>query len=231
MKKNVFSRLFQKRKSEYDEEGHDGYDWYEGQTRWPMTRIVEVAFAIISVLVWGIILFRIFSSGNAEYEKMILLNEAAAEHYPAQVQRIHSSTEGQEDGNVMIYYPVYLEETENLQFTARVNTRNLIPGSGEEGYLFLLRESYEGQDTYHELSYFSMDQSAAYRFYRLCFEGVELNQDAIYTFLVFKEGYEAPPESELPYPASDALFQFTVCNSDTYVSASIPEEKIYKNNF
>ncbi|MBR2615311.1 MAG: hypothetical protein IKC69_01370 [Clostridia bacterium] len=227
MKKLSFSRLFSRRKSPYDEEGLDGYDWYEGQTRWPLTRIMEVSFGIISVIVWVIILFRIFTSGDAEYEKMVLLNDAAAEHYPAEVMRIHASTEGQEDGSVLVYYPVYLEKTENLQLTARVRRRALPPGEGELGYTFVLRKSSEEGDLFYNVSYHSMKKNISYNFYRLCFEGVEWDEDAVYTFLVFDEGY-ASSSSQEPYPSTEARFRFTVYNSDTYVAPTIPSDGVFK---
>ena len=73
-----FSLGLDARKKKYETEGIDGYDWNEAQPKWPITRIMNTAFGIISVIVWILILTRIFASGNSEYEKMILLNEKAA---------------------------------------------------------------------------------------------------------------------------------------------------------
>ncbi len=232
---DFWTNIIQKRKrraeiKRINEEGHDGYDWYEGQTKWPVTRIVEVSFAVISVLVWAIILFRIFTSGNAEYEKMILLNDKAAEIYPnqvSQVMRIHSSTEDQEDGSVLVYYPVYLEEVDNLQFTARVRRRAFPPGEGETGYTFVLRESGNEGTTFYPLSYYAMEKNISYTFFRLCFEGVEWKEDCVYTFLVFDGGYESA-DSEDPYPVTASRFRFTVYNTSTYTNQITPKKSIYQ---
>jgi hypothetical protein len=161
---------------------------------------------------------------------MILLNKTAADVYPLEqneVVRIHSSTENQEDGSVLIYYPVYLDEVDNLQFTARVRRRALPPGKGETGYTFILRETGGGETRYHQLSYHSMEKNISYTFFRLCFEGVELEEDSICTFLVFEGGYEAK-DGEDPYPVTDSKFRFTICNSDTYRNRTVAKTKLYK---
>ena len=215
-----------------NEEGHDGYDWYEGQTRWPVTRIVEVAFGVISLVIWAIILFRIFTSGNGEFEKMILLNEKADAVYPLaqnEVMRIHSETSDQEDGSVLIYYPVYLEEVENLQFTARVRRKALPPGKGETGYTFILRETGEEGTVYHKLSYFAQERNLFYTFFRLCFEGITWEEDSVYTFLVYEGGYE-PADGET-YPPSESKFSFVIANSDTYCNITVPKADVYERSF
>ena len=172
---NKISRYFaeKKRIREINAEGWDGYDWDENQPKWPLTRILKVVFNTLAVLIWAIILIRIFTSGNSKYEEMILLNGAASEIYPkqtTQIMQIHSATDSQEDGSVLIYYPTYLSECQNLQFTARVNTRSRPAGKGEVGYTFILRESEGDTVTNYTLSYYAVDQSFQYRFYRLCFE-------------------------------------------------------------
>ena len=214
-----------------NEEGLDGFDWYEGQPKWPLTRIVDVAFAVIAVFVWAVILFRIFSSQNAEFEKMILLNENARQFYTAEeseVLRIHSSTADQEDGSVLVYYPVYLEEADNFQFTARVRRKAIPPGKGETGYTFILRESGSEGDRYFNLSYFCQERNFSYTYFRLCFEGVELKEDCVYTFLVFDGGYEPTDESS-PYPVTESRFHFTLYNSDTYTNKTAPKTDVFKD--
>lgn len=228
---NRFSKWLaeKKRLREINAEGIDGYDWDENQPKWPLTRIFKVVFNTLAVLVWAIILIRIFTSGNDEYEKMILLNDAAAATYPtevSQVLRIHSATDEQEDGSVLIYYPTYLAEAKNLQFTARVNTRTRPAGDGEVGYTFILRETADGKTSYHSLSYHVMDKSFQYRFYRLCFEGVEWKENASYTFLVFDEDY-VPQTGEHPYPASKAGFTFVIRSADTYCNLTTPDPEIF----
>lgn len=213
-----------------NEEGLDGFDWHEKQAKWPLHRIVEVSFAVISVFVWAIILFRIFTSCNGEYEKMILLNDKAAEIYPLtqnEVMRIHSSTDQQEDGSVLVYYPVYLEETDNMQFTARIRRRALPPNAGETGYTFILRESGAEGDTYHPLSYYSGEKNWFYTFFRLCFEGVEFHEDHVYTFLVFEGGY-TPESVDQPYPLTASRFHFTIYNSETYCNHTVPKNSVYE---
>ena len=72
-------RAEKKRIREINAEGWDGYDWDENQPKWPLTRILKVGFNTIAVIIWAIILIRIFTSGNDKYEKMILLNDSAAQ--------------------------------------------------------------------------------------------------------------------------------------------------------
>ncbi|MBR2634596.1 MAG: hypothetical protein IKD31_03340 [Clostridia bacterium] len=224
-------KLFTKRKrkpSPYDEEGLDGFDWYEGQTRWPLHRILETAFGIISAIVFAVIFFRIFSSGNSEFEEMILLNERAAAVYTpgeSQVVRIHPNTSDQEDDSAFLYYPVYLEETENLQFTARVRQSKIPKGKSEAGYTFVVRETSEGETRYYELSYFEDESRFGYTFYRLCFEGVEMDFGGVYTFLIFRDDYV--PEEGV-YEAGDAEFTFTLLNSETYYHSTVPKRDIFK---
>lgn len=219
-----------KKKSRYDEEGIDGYDWYEGQTRWPITRIIKVVFCTISAIVWAIILFRIFSSGNAEFEKMILLDDRASLIYSGQqkqVVRIFSATEEQIDGSIMIYYPVYLPETDNLQFTARVNRKAFPPATGETGYTFVLRESGSEETRYYPLSYYKQEKRFQYTFFRLCFDGVELQEDRVYTFLAFSGDYVSQDESN-PYPVTSSRFHFTLCNTDTYRKEITPNSDVFE---
>lgn len=225
-----FSIKLAAKKSKYDEEGLDGYDWYEGQTRWPMTRIIKVVFCTISVLVWILILFRIFSSSNAEFEKMILLNDRAAEIYldtKEQVLRINSSTEDSESDSVLLYYPVYLPETENLQFTARINRNNLPPAEGETGYTFILRATFGEETRYYPLSYYEKDRRFQYTFFRLCFEGVEWQEDASYTFLLYSGIHEAK-EGDTPYSVNDAKYHFVIKNSETYCREITPSKDTYQ---
>jgi hypothetical protein len=143
--------------------------------------------------------------------------------------RIHSQTSSEEDGSVLIYYPVYLEEVDNMQFTARIRRKHLPPGKGETGYTFILRESGDGGTKYHKLSYYNQDKNFFYTFFRLCFEGVEYNKDNVYTFLVFEGGY-APEDGET-YPPSDSKFSFVICNPDTYCNYTIAKSDLYKRTF
>lgn len=207
-------------------EGVDGYDWNEAQPKWPITRIMNTAFGIISVIVWALILFRIFSSSGSEFEKMVLLNDAAREHYPEtrQVLRINSQTDKDTGGEVIVSYPVYLEKARNLQLTARVNRRTFPPGAGE-GYTFVIRESGDGASRYFPLSYAKSEKKLWYTFYRLCFEGVELDREKIYTLLVYC-GEVSPEGGE--YPVSEADFRFTVLDRDTYCNTVTCKRDVFK---
>ncbi len=223
-----FSIGLDARKKKYETEGVDGYDWNEAQPKWPITRIMNTAFGIISVIVWILILSRIFASGNSEYEKMILLNDRAAAVYPyscQQVLRINSAIDKDVDGGVIIQYPVYLEEVDNLQLTARINRRTLKAGSGKMGYTFVLRESGGEESRFYTVSYHSAEKQFQYTFFRLCFEGVELDRDKVYTLLVY-QGDFAPTDGT--YPADQADFRFTVLNSDTYCNTVTPKKSAFE---
>ena len=223
-----FSLGLDARRKKYETEGIDGYDWNEVQPKWPITRIMNTAFTIISVIVWGLILLRIFASGNAEYEKMILLNDRAAEIYPGQTQevlRINSANNDEAAEGVLVQYPIYLEQAENFQLTARINRRTLKPGAGKLGYTFVLRESGGEESKFYTLSYYELEKQFQYRFYRVCFEGVKLDTTKVYTLLVYRGDF-APENGE--YPAEKADFRFTLLNSDTYCNTVTPKKSTFK---
>ena len=220
-----FSIGLNAKKKKYETEGIDGFDWNEAQPKWPITRIMNTAFGIISVIVWVLILSRIFASGNSEYEKMILLNDKAASVYPyecQQVLRINSATDQEAKGGVIVQYPIYLEEVENLQLTARVNRRTIKPGMGKTGYTFVLRESGGEESRFYTPGYQSTKRQFNYTFYRLCFEGVKLDRTKVYTLFVYRGDFQP---TDGAYPADKADFRFTVLNSDTYCH-TIPPQKI-----
>ena len=216
------------KRKKYETEGVDGYDWNEAQPKWPITRIMNTAFGIISVIVWILILTRIFASGNSEYEKMILLNDKASAIYPGEVRevlRINSSIDKEAEGGVIVQYPVYLEKAENLQLTARVNRRTVKPGSGKMGYTFILRESGGEESRFYTVSYHSVKKQFQYSFFRVCFEGVKLDQSKVYTLFVY-QGDFAPADGK--YPADKAEFSFTVLNSDTYCNTVTPKRSTFQ---
>ena len=189
---------------------------------------MNTVLAVGSVIVWVLILFRIFSSGNAEFEKMILLNEKAAAIYPektAEVLRIHPSTSEEEDGGVILSYPIYLEEAENLQFTARINRRTLPPKGKAPGYTFILRETGGEETRFYSLSYYESEKKFQYEFFRLCFEGISLDEKKVYTFFVY-QGEVLPQDGK--FPAAEADFSFTVYNSDTYANQITPQSGVFK---
>ncbi len=215
------------KKSHVNDEGIDGYDWDESQPKWPLVRVMNVALTVISVIVWALILFRIFASSGGKFEEMILLNDRAGAIYPtetSQVLRIHSSTDDAENG-VVVEYPVYLEKAKNLQLTARINRRVLSPGKGEMGYTFILRESGGEESKFYTLSYHTSQKKFNYTFYRLAFEGIELDSEKVYTLLIYR-GEKVAEDGT--YSSSDADFRFTVLNSETYCKMITPEEKVFK---
>lgn len=223
-----FSLGLDARRKKYETEGVDGYDWNEAQPKWPITRIMNTVFGIISVIVWILILTRIFASGNSEYEKMILLNDKASAVYPGEVRevlRINSAIDKDVDGGVIIQYPVYLEEVDNLQLTARVNRRTIRPGSGKTGYTFVLRESGGEESRFYTVSYYSTEKQFQYTFFRICFEGIELDQNKVYTLFVY-QGDFAPADGK--YSADEAEFRFTVLNSDTYCNKVTPKRNTFQ---
>ena len=185
-----------KKKTVWDE-SIDGYDWYEGQPKWRPMRIAGAVFCAISALVWGIILFRIFSAQDRSYENMILLNQRAAAIYPeqtAQVLRIVPATAGEPDPAVMIYTPTYLAEAENFQLTVRLRTK-LFPAPSDTlpaGYRFVLRE--RGEETRDfPLSYFQLQKRFGYAFYRLAFETVSFSEEKEYVLLIYSAASDQDP--------------------------------------
>lgn len=210
------------------EEGIDGYDWNEAQPKWPLSRVMNTVLVVGSVIVWVLILFRIFSSSNADFEKLILLNEKAAAIYPqkeTEVLRIHPSASEDAEGSVILSYPIYLEEAKNLQFTARVNRRTLPPKGKNPGYTFVLREGGGDEVKFYPLSYYQSEKRFQYEFFRLCFEGIELDEKKVYTFLVY-QGEVFSEDGK--YSAAKADFSFTVFNSDTYSNRITPKKSIFQ---
>ncbi len=215
------------KKSHVNDEGIDGYDWDESQPRWPLTRIINVSFGIISVVVWVLILFRIFASSGSSFEEMILLNDKAAKFYPVesrQVLRIHSDTGEDAENGVVVSFPVYLEKADNFQLTARVNRRVFSPGKGKIGYTFVLRESGEEGSRYIPVSYSDSLKKFNYTFFRLCFEGVEFQEDFSYTLLMY-QGEAIPEKGE--YIPSEADFRFAVYTPDTYSKYITCKEDVF----
>lgn len=226
MKKYSLSLLA--KKSHVNDEGIDGYDWDESQPKWPLTRIVSTSFGVISVIVWVLILFRIFASSGSSFEETVLLNDKAAKYYPdetRQVLRIHSDTDDDGENGVIVSFPVYLEKANNFQLTARVNRRVFSPEKGEKGYTFVLRESGEDGSRYIDLSYSDSMKKFNYTFYRLCFEDVEFRDDFSYTLLMYR-GEVSSENGE--YTPSKADFRFTVYTPDTYTKNIICKEDSFK---
>ena len=219
-----------KKKSNVNAEGLDGYDWDESQPKWPLSRLLKVSLTVISVVVWILVLWRIFSGTNADFEHLILLDAKAAQQYPAadsSVVRMYSENSGDEDAEApLVDYPVYLDSAENFQLTLRINRRTFPEAKGEAEYRFVLRRAAEEGTFYHALSYSTAENSFQYRFYRLCFNGVPWEEGSVYTLLVFAGDFEG--EEENPYPASEAYFTYTVKNADTYIKEITPKESEYE---
>lgn len=215
-------------KKKPEEEGLDGYDWNEAQPKWPLSRVMNTTLVVGSVIVWVLILFRIFSSGNADFEKMILLDENAARIYPektAEVLRIHPSTSAEDGEEVMLYYPIYLEKADNFQLTARINRRKLPPKGNSPGYTFVLRETDGKNSKYYPLSYFESEKRFQYEFFRLCFNEVCFSEEKGYTLFVYAGSY-LPEGGE--YSPAEADFSFTVFHSDTYANTITPNEDVFQ---
>ena len=221
-----FSLSQHSRKSHVNDEGIDGFDWNEAQPKWPAVRILNTTLGVLSIIVWIILLFRLFASGNAKFEKMILLDDNAQKSYPAeeQVLRIHSNTDEEGKSGLVVYYPVYLEKAENFQLTAKINRRVLKPGKGDLGYTFILRESGGEETKFYPLSYENSQRKFNYTFFRLCFNGVKLDQKKVYTLLVYCGEKDAESGE---YSAKDADFSFTLLNSDTYCNMITPDKDVF----
>lgn len=220
--------LFQRtRKSHVNDEGIDGYDWDEAQPKWPAVRILNTTLGVISVIVWIVLLFRLFVFNPGDFDEMILLDEKAAEIYPektSQVLRIHSNTDEEGKSGLVVRYPVYLEEAENFQFTAQINRRVLKPGKGKVDYTFILRESGGEETRFYTVSYEDSQKKLNYTSFRLGFNGVTLDQNKVYTLLVFC-GEEKGKDGV--YEGKNADFTFTLLNSDTYCNTITPNEDVY----
>ena len=218
---------FFKKKSGVNDEGIDGFDWNEAQPKWPLARVMNVSLAVISAVVWFFILFRLFSSGGSAYEEMILLNDKAGEIYPqkvSEVLRIYPATDESAGDGAVIFYPVYLEETQNFQFTVRIHRRTFPPGEGEMGYSFLLRESRGDGAQDYTVSYYKSEKKWGDTYFRLCFEGIELSEEKGYTLLIYPGEYEG---KEGEYPAEDAAFRFVLFRSDTFCKRITPDEDVF----
>ena len=224
--KKISLSLFAK-KSHVNDEGIDGYDWDESQPKWPLSRIVSTSFGVISVIVWILILFRIFATSGTSFEERILLNDQAAAFYPSetrQVLRIHSDTGEDAENGVVVSFSTYLEKADNFQLTARVNRRVFAPGKGEMGYTFVLRESGEDGTRFIPLSYSDSLKKFNYTFFRLCFEGVDFHKDSSYTLLMYRGEY-LPENGE--YTPSKADFRFPVYTPETYTKNIICKKDVF----
>ncbi len=204
-----------------EEEGLDGYDYYEGQPKWPLRRVIKTILYGISAVVYAILLIRIATSCNSAYQNMILLNDKAAELYyygnGGTVLRVDFATEENEEGSVIPQGAVYLADCENFQLTLKIRKKHLPPSSEGCGYDLELRGLFGEETKVFPVSYEIFEDRFGYRYVRAAFEGVELDSAEELVIRLYQKGDSTQP-----------LFSYQVYTGDTYCKKITPGKSEYQ---
>lgn len=196
-----------------EQEGLDGYEWYEGQPKWPLRRILGTVVAAISIFIYALLFFRFCTAFSGGFGEQILLAGNSRELYPAEgvVRRFYPETGEDEDGTVQVQYVVALEDTDHFQFTLKIRKKAHTPAGENPGYRVILRRDRDGETSYHEMSFFRSVDSYGYRYIRCGFDGIEDAENSTLTLLVYPGDYRG--ES---FSAGDAVYTATLGGSGVY---------------
>ena len=211
-------------KKKKEEEGLDGYDWYEGQPKWPMRRILGVLVLSISIFMYVFLFFRFCTAFSGGFGEVILLTGESAAVYPEKcdsVRRFYPATREDEDGAVQVQYVVALEETDAFQLTLKVKKSAYPPAKEGAGYRVVLRWDKEGETRFVELADFVRQDNFGYRYLRCLFDGVPDAADATLTLLVCPATVTGDPA------LSDAFYTATVGGSGVTSAVVTPKPDVF----
>ncbi len=207
-----------------DEEGIDGYDWYEGQPKWPLRRILGIVVLGISIFMYVFLFFRFCTAFSGGFGEIILLTGESAGIYPekcATVRRFYPATKEDEDGTVQVQYVVALEETDGFQLTLKIKKSAHRPAGDGAGYRIVLRWDKEGETRFAELADYVRQDSGGYRYIRCLFDGVTDAENATLTVLVCPADVSGEPS------LTDAFYSATVGGSSVYSVEVTPKREVF----
>lgn len=211
-------------KKQVQEEGLDGYDYYEGQPKWPLRRIVRVTFTVLAALVYLLLFLRWFQSCDADIGEKILLDAASSRIYPAdgKVIRFDFATPESGSGEVQYSFATALPDAEVFQVTVKIKERAFPPEGEGAGYRFSLVKSGEEENTFFPTAMQS-EERMGYRTFRLSFSGVRLSESDSLTL------HTAPgsvsEDKMRTAPRQNSRFSWVVVSPDTYSTPIRPAEK------
>ena len=210
--------------SKWDEEGLDGYDWYEGQPKWPLRRIIGVAAVAISVFIYLFLFFRFFTFFTGGWGDSILLNAESAAVYPSdsvRVLKFKPDTTEDDDATVVLENVVALEATDCFQCTLQINKNSHAPGAEDPGYLIALHWNKEGEGSrFIPLAAYRIKDHFQYRDLICLFEDVPDADSATMTLLICSADTAFSKVS-----FSDAFFTATVGGKSVRPYVIYPKEK------
>ncbi len=216
-----------KKPSVWEEEGRDGYDWYEGQTKWPLRRILGIAVVAISAFIYLFLFYRFFTSFSGGFGDVILLTEKAAAVYPsetASVRRFYPTTAADDDGSVQIIFTAALEETDTFQCTLKINRNAHPPASSGIGWSVFLRWDRDGETRILSPAAFRKKDFFQYRHLICSFEDVPDAEHATLTLLLCPQGTVEEPSF------SDAFYTATVGGDSVYSAlVHLNDDRFVKN--
>ncbi|MBP5288304.1 MAG: hypothetical protein J6Z79_00340 [Clostridia bacterium] len=176
-----------KKPGKWEEEGLDGYDWYEGQPKWPLRRIIGVAAVGISVFIYVFLFFRFCTAFSGGFGDTVYLTGKSTSVYPAQetsIRRFYPETRADDDGSVQLIFTAALEKTDSFQCTVKINRNARAPGKEDCGYKIALRWDRDGETHLIPLADFQMKDVFQYRHLACLFEDVPDAEKATLTFLI-----------------------------------------------
>ncbi|MBQ3865978.1 MAG: hypothetical protein II776_03670 [Clostridia bacterium] len=206
------------------EEGLDGYDWYEGQPKWPLRRVVGTAVAAISVFIYVFLFFRFCTAFSGGVGEVIFLTGESARVYPSEnavVRRFYPATGEEDDGTVQVQYVVALEDTEDFQLTLKIRKKAHPPAGEEPGYRVVLRRDLDGETRFFEAADCRVKDSFGYRYLVPTFHGVSDAEHATLTILLLPGGDDGEPT------LSRASFSAVVGGSSVYSARVYPKDDAF----
>lgn len=208
-----------KKLSKWEEEGLDGYDWYEGQPKWPLRRIIGAVVIAISAFIYAFLIFRFITAFSGGFDDMILLSGKSAEVYPSEnavVRRFYPETSEEDDGRVQIQFVAALETTEAFQCTFKINKNSYPPAGDGVGYAIELRWDLDGQTRYLPLTEYKTRDHFQYRDIICFFENVPDAQRATLTLVI------CPAADDASF--TNAFYTATVGGESVYSAVVRPKD-------
>jgi len=179
----------------YEDEETDDYDRLYGDPK-KLTvgkiikRIFKYGFRIIAIAVFGIMFWRIISSGDTKLAKSFIWNESAISAYNSdpsafKVYDCSISDNITDDGKFSLSNSFYVPSTGQFQFTVRYNNSTVKKLLNEydlkeepTGEIFVFTLTDNLGNTYTDYD-FVIDEKNLYNYRRIIFDGIDLSANKI----------------------------------------------------
>ncbi len=145
---------------------------------WIIRKVFKYIFWGICALVWGVIMYRIFTSGDAAIYKKMFFSESAvslAEQIGDDftVYDVQVASTMNKNGTIQTRFIYYAEDAEDFEIGLKYRM-NAFTGNTDESLPFTFMLTDESGNEY-ELSNTVFDVKNNYGFARLCFSGVDID--------------------------------------------------------